>query len=292
MLRTFKKFVVLCSPMLTSLTFAVKHQEASHGEVNSENFNTAHNKPGQKPVPKKRTKINKPQSSVSDSTSSVSSQGLSTTADSGIRSPKPRNIPKHSSNEPALKSQLRQPIVSLSYLRKNSSQEKDLEESRLSLGSREESSSKTENKEQFSSPSPPKLPKSRLPVRASSQLINPPQGLQEKPKIKPRLSLKSITKGDDGKKVEELVKQRRETNSPQTSRMELEGQNISGINLPRENAMFTLTDNSEKPLDEITAPQSTMHKSGNVENHMSPYPKSETIGTEENMKKTAVGMIF
>ncbi|XP_016129047.1 uncharacterized protein [Sinocyclocheilus grahami] len=273
---------------------SVKHQEVSHGEVNSEVFNTPHNKPpGQKPVPKKRTKINKPQSSVSDSTNSVSSQGVSTTTGSGIRSPPPRSIPKHSSNE--TKSQLRQPVVSLSYVRKNSSQEKDLEESRLSLGSPEESGSKTENKEQFSSPSPLKLPKSRLPVRASSQLINPPQGLQEKPKIKPRLSLNSITRADDGKKVEELVKQRRETNNclPQTSSMELEGQNISGeVNLPRKNAMFTLTDNSEKPLDEITLPQSTLHKSGNVENHMSPYPKSETIGTEENMKKTAVDQQF
>uniref|UniRef100_A0A9J8BQZ2 Synaptotagmin-like protein 2 n=1 Tax=Cyprinus carpio carpio TaxID=630221 RepID=A0A9J8BQZ2_CYPCA len=273
-----------------------KHQEASHGEVNSEVFNTPHNKPpGQKPVPKKRTKINKLQSSVSDSTNSVSSQGVSTTAGSGIRSPPPRSIPKHSSNEPTLKSQLRQPAVSLSYVRKNSSQEKDPEESRLSLGSTEGSGSKTENKEQFSSPSPLKLPKSRLPVRAASQLINPPQGLQEKPKIKPRLSLNSITRADDGKKVEELVKQRRETNSclPQTSSMELEGSNISGeINLPRENAMFTLIDNSEKPLDEITGPQPTMHKSGNVENHMSLYPKSETIGTEENMKKTAVDQQF
>ncbi|XP_026138283.1 synaptotagmin-like protein 2 isoform X1 [Carassius auratus] len=274
----------------------VKHQEASHGVGNSEVFNTPHNKPpGQKPVPKKRTKINKPQSSVSDSTNSVSSQGVSTTAGSGVRSPPPRSIPKHSSNEPSLKSQLRQPVASLSYVRKNISQEKDLEESRLSLGSTEESGSKTENKEQISSPSPLKLPKSRLPVRASSQLINLPQSLQEKPKIKPRLSLNSITRGDDVKKVEEHVKQRRETHSclPQTSNMELEGQKISGeTNLPRENAMFTLTDNSAKPLDEITALQPTMHKSGNVENHMSLYPTSETIGTEENMKKTAVDQQF
>ncbi|XP_016356809.1 uncharacterized protein LOC107699892 isoform X5 [Sinocyclocheilus anshuiensis] len=274
----------------------VKLQEASHGEVNSEVFNTPHNQPpAQRPVPKKRTKINKPQSSVSDSTSSVSIQSVSTTAGSGIRSPPPRSILKQSFNEPTLKSQLRQPVVSLSYVRKNISQEKDLEESKLSLSSTEESSSKTENIEQFSSSSPLKLQKSRLPVRASSQLINPPQGLQEKPKIKPHLSLNSITRADDGKKVEELLKQRRETNSclPQTSSMELEGQNISGeIDLPRENAMFTLTDNSEKPLDEITAPQPTLHKSGNVENHMSPYLKLEMKRTEENMEKTAVDQQF
>ncbi|KAL1260661.1 hypothetical protein QQF64_008488 [Cirrhinus molitorella] len=263
----------------------VKHQEASHDEVNTEVFNTPHNQPpGQKPVPKKRTKINKPQSSVSDSTSSmsvqsISSQGVSTTEGSGIRSPAPRNIPKHSSKEPTIKSQLRQPVVSLSYVRKNKSQENDPEESKLSLGSTEESSSKTENKEQISSPSPMKLPKSRLPVRASSQLINPPQGLQEKPKVKPRLSLNSITRADDGKKVEEFVKPRKETNGyvPQTSSMESESQNNSGeIELPRENAMSALTDNSEKLLDEITAPQPTLHKSENMENHK----------LEENNKKT------
>ncbi|XP_073674365.1 uncharacterized protein sytl2b [Garra rufa] len=275
----------------------VKHQEASHDEVNNE-VNTPHNQPPcQKPVPKKRTKINKPQSSVSDSTSSmsiqsVSSQDVSTTAGSGIRSPPPRSILKPSSNEPTLKSQLRQPVVSLSYVHKNRSQDNDPEESKLSLGSTEESSGKTENKEKFSSPSPVKLPKSRLPVRASSQLINLPQGLQEKPKIKPRLSLNSITRGVDGKKVEELLKQRRETISslPQTSSMESEGQNISGeIDLPREKAMSVLTDNSEKPVDEITAPP---HKSGNVENHMSPDQKLETMSTEEYKKKTAVDQQF
>lgn len=290
----------MCSPLLTSLTFAVKHQEASNSEVKREVSETIQNRPpGQKPVPKKRTKINKPQGSISDSTSSVStqsmsSQSVSTTAGSGIRSPPPRSIPKHSSNEPTLKSQLRQPVVSLSHVCKNTSQEKNPEESRLSLGSTEESSSKIENKEPFSSPSPMKLPKSRLPVRASSQLINPPRGLQEKPKIQPRLSLNSITRADDGKKVEELLKQRRETNSclPQSPSMELEGQNISGeIYLPRENVMFALTDNSKKPPDEITAPQPTQHKSENVENHVAQFPKLEAIRTEENMKKTAVGMI-
>lgn len=74
--------------------------------------------------------------------------------------------------------------------------------------------------------------------------------------------------------------------------MELEGQNISGeIYLPRENVMFALTDNSKKPPDEITAPQPTQHKSENVENHVAQFPKLEAIRTEENMKKTAVGMI-
>ncbi|XP_026082008.1 uncharacterized protein LOC113058381 [Carassius auratus] len=268
----------------------VKLQETSHGEVKSE---VPHNQPpGQKPVPKKRTKINKPQSSVSDSTSSVSIQSVSTTEGSGIRSPPPRSILKQSSDEPTLKSQLRQPVVSLSYVRQNRSQEKDLEEAKLSLGGTEESSSKTENIEQFSSPSPLKLQKSRLPVRASSQLINPSQVLQEKPKIKPRLSLNSITRADDGKKVEELLKRRGDTNSclPQTSSMELEGQNIHDeIDLPRENAKFSLADNSEKPLDEITAPQPT---SGNVDNYMSPYQKLEKKRTEENMKKTAVDQQF
>ncbi|XP_077064756.1 uncharacterized protein sytl2b isoform X2 [Siphateles boraxobius] len=271
----------------------VKHQEASNSEVKREVS------PGQKPVPKKRTKINKPQGSISESTSSVStqsmsSQSVSTTAGSGIRSP-PRSIPKHSSNEPTLKSQLRQPVVSLSHVCKNTSQGKDPEESRLSLGSTEESSSKIENKEPFSSPSPMKLPKSRLPVRASSQLINPSQGLQEKPKIQPRLSLNSITRADDGKKVEELLKQKRETNSclPQSPSMGLEGQTISGeMYVPRENAMFALTDNYKKPLDEITAPQPTQHKSENGENHVAQFPKLEAIRIEENMKKTAVGQQF
>jgi len=287
----------LCSSLLTSLTFAVKPQEASNSEGNSEVSNTTQNgPPGQKPVPKKRTKINKPQSSISDSASSVSSQSVSTTAGSGIRSPPPRSILKHSSNEPTLKSQLRQPVVSLSSVCKNSIQERDPEESRLSLGSTEESNSKIENKEPFSSPSPLKLPKSRLPVRASSQLINPPLRLQERPKIQPRLSLNSITRADDGKKVEELLKQRTETNSclPQSPSMELKGQNISGeIYLPRENAMFALTDNTKKPLDELrdTAPQPTQYKSENVENHMAQFPKLEATRTEENIKKTAVGMI-
>ncbi|XP_067221903.1 uncharacterized protein sytl2b isoform X3 [Chanodichthys erythropterus] len=271
----------------------VKHQEASNSEGNSEVSNTTQNgPPGQKPVPKKRTKINKPQSSISDSASSVSSQSVSTTAGSSIRSPPPRSIPKHSSNEPTLKTQLRQPVVSLSSVCKNSSQERDPEESKLTLGSTEESSSKTENKEPFSSSSPLKLPKSRLPVRASSQLIILPRGIQEKPKIQPRLSLNSITRADDGKKVEELLKQRRETNSclPQSQSMELEGQNISGeIHHPRENAMFALTDNTKKPLDEITALQPTQHKSENVENPMAQFPKLEATRTEENIKKTAVG---
>ncbi|XP_059389621.1 synaptotagmin-like protein 2 [Carassius carassius] len=274
----------------------VKLQEASHGEVKSEVFNIPQNQPpGQKPVPKKRTKINKPQSSVSDSTSSVSIQSVSTTAGSGIRSPPPRSILKQSSDEPTLKSQLRQPVVSLSYVYQNRSQEKDLEEAKLSLGGTEESSSKTENIGQFSSPSPLKLQKSRLPVRASSQLINPPQVLQEKPKIKPRLSLNSFTRADDGKKVEELLKRRGDTNSclPQTASMELEGQNIyDEIDLPHENAKFSLTDNSKKPLDEITAPQPTLHKSGNLDNYMSPYQKLEKKRTEENMKKTAVDQQF
>ncbi|RXN07980.1 synaptotagmin 2 [Labeo rohita] len=76
----------------------LKHQEASHGEVNSEVFNTPHNQPpGQKPVPKKRTKINKPQSSVSDSTSSlsiqsISSQGVSNTAGSDQQFPRSLSI--------------------------------------------------------------------------------------------------------------------------------------------------------------------------------------------------------
>ncbi|CAM4552431.1 unnamed protein product [Leuciscus chuanchicus] len=279
----------------------VKHQEASNSEDKREVSDTIQNRPpGQKPVPKKRTKINKPQGSISDSTSSVStqsmsSQSVSTTAGSGIRSPPPRSIRKHSSNEPTLKSQLRQPVVSLSHVCKNTSQGKDPEESRLSLGNTEESSSKIENKEAFTSPSPMKLPKSRLPVRASSQLINPPRGLQEKPKIQPRLSLNSITRADDGKKVEEPLKQKRETNSclPQSPSMELEGQNISGeIYLPRENVMFALTDNSKKPLDEIIAPQPTQHKSEIVENHVAQFPKLEAIRTEENMKKTAVGQQF
>lgn len=74
--------------------------------------------------------------------------------------------------------------------------------------------------------------------------------------------------------------------------MELEGQNISGkIYLPRENVMFALTDNSKKPLDEIISPQPTQHKSEIVENHVAQFPKLEAIRTEENMKKTAVGMI-
>jgi len=290
----------LCSPLLTTLTFAVKHQEASNSEVKSQVSDTIQNRPpAQKPVPKKRTKINKPQSSISDSTSSVSTQSMSrqsvsTTAGSGIRSPPPRTIPNHSSNEPTLKSQLRQPVVSLSQVCKNSSQGKDPEESRLSPGSTEKSSSKIENKEPFSSPSPTKLPKSRLPVRASSQLINPPWGLQEKPKIQPRLSLNSITRADDGKKVEEPLKQRRETKSclPQSISVELEDQNISGeMHLPRENAMFALTNNSKKPTDEITTSQPIQHKSEKGENHVAQFPKLEAIRTEENMKKTAVGMI-
>ncbi|XP_067307280.1 uncharacterized protein sytl2b [Pseudorasbora parva] len=277
----------------------VKHQEASNSEVNSEVSNIIQNgPPGQKPVPKKRTKINKPQSSISDSTSSVSTQSIpsqrvSTAASSGIRSPPPRSILKHSSNEPTLKSHLRQPVVSLSYVYKKSSQEKDPEESRFSLESTEESNSKIQDKDPFSSSSPLKLPKSRLPVRASSQLINSPLVLQEKPKIQPRLSLKSITRADDSKKVEEPLKQRRETNSglPQSPSMELEGQNRF-ISLPRENAVFALTDQSKKPLDEITVPQPTQHKSENVENQMAQFTKLEAIRTEENIRKTAIGQQF
>ncbi|XP_701277.6 uncharacterized protein sytl2b [Danio rerio] len=277
------------------------HQKASHSQVNSEVSNAVHNKPpGQKPVPKKRTKINKPQSSVSDTASSVSTQSISSqnifaTADSSIRSPPPRGIPKHSFNEPTLKSQLRQPVVSLSNVHKNSIQEKDSEESKLALGRTEESSHKTENKEKCSTSSPIKLPKSRLPVRASSQLINMPQGLQEKPKIQPRLSLNSITRPDDSRKVEEVIKQRGESNSclPQSPSMEVERQNISvEMHHPVENAVFAFSDNSKKPLNEITTPQLTHHMSENVENQMAPFPKLETMKTEEKIKKTTTDEHF
>lgn len=286
--------------MLKILTFSDNHQKASHSQVNSEVSNAVHNRPsGQKPVPKKRTKINKPQSSVSDtassvSTQSISSQNISATADSSIRSPPPRGIPKHSSNEPTLKSQLRQPVVSLSNVHKNIIQEKDPEESKLALGRTEDTNNKTEIKEKFSTPSPMKLPKSRLPVRASSQLINLPQGLQEKPKIQPRLSLNSITRPDDSRKVEEVLIQRKESNGclPQSPSMEVERQNISGeMHHSVENAVFAFGDNSKKPLNEITAHQHTHHMSENVANQMAPFAKLEMMRTEEKIKKTTTGMI-
>lgn len=277
------------------------HQKASHSQVNSEVSNAVHNRPsGQKPVPKKRTKINKPQSSVSDtassvSTQSISSQNISATADSSIRSPPPRGIPKHSSNEPTLKSQLRQPVVSLSNVHKNIIQEKDPEESKLALGRTEDTNNKTEIKEKFSTPSPMKLPKSRLPVRASSQLINLPQGLQEKPKIQPRLSLNSITRPDDSRKVEEVLIQRKESNGclPQSPSMEVERQNISGeMHHSVENAVFAFGDNSKKPLNEITAHQHTHHMSENVANQMAPFAKLEMMRTEEKIKKTTTDEHF
>ncbi|XP_051520791.1 LOW QUALITY PROTEIN: synaptotagmin-like protein 2 [Myxocyprinus asiaticus] len=274
----------------------VKHQEESHIEDNTEVCNIINNRaPCQKPVPKKRTKIYKPQSSVSDSDSSVSTQCTSTTACSGIRSPPQSGILKYtssfSSNESALKRQLLQPVKT-QYVPKNSSPEKDSKETRFILESTEKSGNKTQNKEPLKSLSPLKLPKSRLPVRASSQLFDPPQAIQEKPKIQPRLSLSSITRSDDDKKVEEFFKQKRETDCclPQSS-VASEGKKRETVYLPHENARSALITNSEKLLDEITAPQPIQHKSEKVETHMTQFPNMEMARVEEHLR-TAVDEKF
>ncbi|XP_051963426.1 synaptotagmin-like protein 2 [Xyrauchen texanus] len=244
----------------------VKVQEESHIEDNTEVYNIINNRaPCQKPVPKKRTKIYKPQSSVSDSDSSVSTQCTSTTAGPGIRSPQPSGILKYtsscSSNESALKSQLPQPVKT-QYVHKNSSPEKDSIKTRFILESTEKSGNKTQNKEPLKSLSPLKLPKSRLPVRASSQLFDPPQAIQEKPKIQPRLSLSSSVAS--------------------------EGKNKETVYLPHENASSALITNSEKLLD---APQPIQHKSEKVDTHMTQFPNMEKARVEEHLR-TAVDEKF
>ncbi|XP_051535858.1 synaptotagmin-like protein 2 isoform X2 [Myxocyprinus asiaticus] len=279
----------------------VKHLEASHSEDNTEVYNTINNRaPRQKPVPMKRTKIYKPQSSVSDSASSVSTQSVSTqststTAGSGIRSPLQSGILKYtsscSSNESTLRSQLPQPVKT-HYVRKNSSQGKDSEKRTIILESIEKSGSKTENKEPLISLSSLKLPKSRLPVRASSQFIDPTQAIQEKPNIQPRLSLSSITRSDDYKNVEEFLKQKRETDSchPQSS-VASEGQKKETVYFHHENARSALTTKSQKLLDEITAPQPMQHKSEIVETPMTKFPKEEMTRVESHLR-TAVDEQF
>ncbi|XP_051965702.1 synaptotagmin-like protein 2 isoform X2 [Xyrauchen texanus] len=266
----------------------VKHQEASHSEDNTEVYNPINNRaPRQKPVPMKRTKIYKPQSSVSDSASSVSTQSTSTTAGSGIRSPLPSGILKYtsscSSSESALRSQLPQPVET-HHVHKNSSQEKDSEKRTIILESIE--------KTPIISLSSLKLPKSRLPVRASLQLIDPTQAIQEKPNIQPRLSLSSITRSDDNKNVEKCLKQKRETDSclPQSS-MASEGQKKETVNFHHENARSVLTTKSQKLLDEITAPQPIQHKSEIVETPMTLFPKEEMTRVEEQLR-TAVDEPF
>lgn len=286
-------------------TFAVKTQEPSHTEDNTK-------VPRQKPVPKKRTKLFKPQSSLSDSASSVSTQSVSsqsvstqsistqststqsvsTTEGSGTRTPAPRNILKYtsscSSSDSTFKSQLPQPVVTLSYVHKNSDQEKDFEENRHILEGKEEPSSKTQNKE------PPKFPKSRLPVRAPSHLKRPQQETQKKTKIQTRLSLSSIPTADDDKTVEDNLKQKR-TNDCLSQSQSIEPENQKLLDetfyFPFENGRSALNTNSIKPLDGITASQPSQQKSETVQNHMTMIPKIEMTREEEKLR-AAVGMIY
>lgn len=132
---------------------------------------------------------------------------------------------------------------------------------------------------------PPKIPKSRLPVRAPSHLKKPEQDKGEKTKIQTRLSLSSNPTDDNDKKVEDSVEQKIIDDCfAQSPNIEPDGQKISD-----ENAMSALTINSMKPLDEIVPLQPTQQKSEAVKNHMSPkVEKTE----EEEFLQTAVGMMY
>ncbi|XP_065137402.1 uncharacterized protein sytl2b [Paramisgurnus dabryanus] len=272
----------------------VKHQEPNHAENNREFSNIVPNIiPRQKPVPMKRTKIFKPHGSLSDSASSVSSQSMSipstsnksvtTTEDSAIRTPAPRGILKNSSCESTLKSQLPQPI--LNYVHPNNYQEKDSEERKNILESKEEPSRRSLSEEPPKCPSLSKAPKSRLPVMNQSQKINLSQATQETEKIQKRPSLNSIPRVDDDKKVEDSLKQQRNTYNclPLSSSIERGDQNISDKIMetsPHENARTT---NTIEALDVMTTSKPTQQRYETVESHMTVLPNVQMTREEEHL---------
>ncbi|KAI5098786.1 synaptotagmin-like protein 2, partial [Silurus meridionalis] len=153
-----------------------------------------------------------PVSTQSMSTSSDSRSTLSTlsiTTNSEIRSLPPKGILKHSSSfsssDSNIKSQLPQPIKSLSKASSVTGSEQILEESAITQERLDKSSVNLNDNGPLKPTSPMKstIPKSRLPVRPSLLLNNPTQ--TEKPKAKPRLSRSSSTQSNNEEKTTDNV---------------------------------------------------------------------------------------
>ncbi|KAI5620769.1 synaptotagmin-like protein 2 [Silurus asotus] len=146
-------------------------------------------------------------STSSDSTSTLST--LSMTTNSEIRSLPPKGILKHSSSfsssDSNIKSQLPQPIKSLSKASSVTGSEQILEESAITQERIDKSSVNLNDNGPLKPTSPIKstIPKSRLPVRSSLLLNNPTQ--TEKPKAKPRLSRSSSTQSNNEEKTTDNV---------------------------------------------------------------------------------------
>nr|XP_055052276.1 uncharacterized protein sytl2b isoform X2 [Misgurnus anguillicaudatus] len=271
----------------------VKPQEPNHAENNEFSNIVPNITPRQKPVPMKRTKIFKPQGSLSDSASSVSSQSMSTqststksvttTEDSAIRTPAPRGILKNSSCESTVKSQLPQPI--LNNVHQNNYQEKDSEERRSILDSREEPNRRSLSEEPPKCPSLSKVPKSRLPVISQSQMTNLSQDIQETEKIQKRPSLNSISRVDDDKKVEDSLKPQRNTYNclPLSSSIERGDQKISDEIMETSSHENARTTNTIQALDVMTASQPSQQRSETVESHMIVLPNVQMTRAEEHL---------
>ncbi|XP_053543527.1 uro-adherence factor A isoform X4 [Ictalurus punctatus] len=229
-------------------------------------------------------------STSSDSRSTLSTQSMSTNSE--IRSLPPKSILKHSSscssNDSNIKSQLPQPLKSLSRFPTKTGPEQILEENAITQERIEESSLNLKDKEALKPTSPLKstFPKSRLPVRSSLLLNNPTQAAQEKPKIQPRLSLSSSTQSNDEQKTTDILhtKQKCENSLNWSVSAETEKQNIADgvMKEPLSNSRTRLWSPFEsllaKPLNE-SATIEILPK--NMEKDDSKTSKKEHEKTEE-----------
>lgn len=225
-------------------------------------------------------------STSSDSKSTLSTQSLSTNSE--IRPLPTKGILKHgsscSSSDSNIKSQLPQPLKSLSMVSAKTSPEQILEGTAITQGRIKEFSFNLKDKDP-TSPLKTTFPKSRLPVRSSLLLNSPTQTAQEKPTIQPRLSLSSSTRSNDDKKTDILdTKQKYENNLNWPISAEPEKQNIADcimkepLFVPRTRARSPFESLLTKPLNEDTTPQISPKNLGEEDSKTS---KREHEKTEE-----------
>lgn len=203
-------------------------------------------------------------STSSGSRSTLSTQSLSTNSE--IRSLKTKGILKHSSScsssDSNIKSQLPQPLKSLSMVSTKTSPEQILEENAITQDRIEESSLNLKDKDP-TSPLKTTFPKSRLPVRSSLLLNNPTQTAQGKSTIQPRLSLSSSTQSNDDQKTTDILdtKQKYEKSLNWPISAEPEKQNIADcimkehLFIPRTRVRSPFESLLTKPLNKSTTPQ-------------------------------------
>ncbi|TSQ46609.1 Synaptotagmin-like protein 2 [Bagarius yarrelli] len=195
--------------------------------------------PHQKPVPKKRTKYFKAQSSGPDSNSSISTHSVSTNSsvstqsastssstkspvstssmstnsdsrstlstqsmstNSEIRPRPPKGILKHSSSYDSSDSNIKSRLPQPN--KKKTGHGHILEENAISQERINDFSLSLEDHEPLKLTSST-LPKSRLPVR-SSMIVDAVETSQEKPNIQPQLSLSSSTQSNDKQKTSDI----------------------------------------------------------------------------------------